>query len=104
MKTNNSIEEYLKNGGKWNLKVDIPEYWQQVAITTAVSFSYKGCEHDEVEFSTMQGHSVEDLTDLFQVFCDENHLEDVNIESLDVVRAAPSMEELTEIEEDMGIY
>ena len=68
------------------------------AMTVSVAFSHSENECDETEFC-INSFDKRELTLLFEDFCEENHLEDVHILSLEIVRTAETLEKLTEIEE-----
>ena len=70
------------------------------AMTVQVNFSHNECEDDETEFC-IKAWSNEELANLFETFCEENHFKNVTINSLTVVRVASTMEDLVEMEENL---
>lgn len=81
---------------KWDADFDIPKSCG--AMTVQVGFSHKENSMDETEFC-VNAWDAEELTKLFGDFCKENRFEDVSINSLEVVRVAASIDELTKLEE-----
>lgn len=88
---------------KWNTECELP--FSCRAMTVQIGFSTEENESDEVEFC-ISAWDTKELADLFKEFCKENgfKLKDVFIYSVSVVRAAVSMEALTEMEEQESTH
>lgn len=79
----------------WQIECDVSSPHKVMSVQ--IGFSHEKNEFDETEFSISAYDKVE-LAHLFQDFCEENGFENVSINCLAVVRVAPTMEELIEME------
>lgn len=82
----------------WNAECDMSVPYR--AMTVQIGFSHNENDCDEVEFC-INAWDAEDLTELFEVFCKENKFSSVSVYSISIVRVASSLDELTEIEENL---
>ena len=81
----------------WVLECDMTDPFR--AMTVQIGFSHKENEMDETEFC-IDTFNVQELAELFDVFCKENNFKDVKVNSVSIVRVAASMDELIEMEEN----
>lgn len=68
------------------------------AMTVSVGFSHTENEYDKTEFC-INSFDRQELNKLFEAFCEENHLRNVHIQSLEIVRTARTLDELVSLEE-----
>ena len=66
-------------------------------MSVQIGFSHKENAFDETEFS-ISSYDKKELGDLFEAFCEENSFENVSVNYLIIVRVAPTMEDLIEME------
>lgn len=92
-----SISSFFKNGGKWQIECNLEKPHR--AMSVQVCFTHDG-QGDETEFSINSFDKAE-LHGLFRDFCKENNFTEVNVTGIYVVRAAETMRQLVEIEEDL---
>lgn len=80
----------------WEVCCGVPD--GDSAMTVQVGFSHRYAEFDETEFCIESWYRQE-LDELFSAFCHENGFENVSIQYVSVVKTAPTLDELTMIEE-----